>query len=414
MNVRKLNIALRILLVAVVYFITARLGLILELGNTNASPVWPPSGIAFASLLLLGIETWPGITIGALAVNILVFYENKATGTSSLVISSLAICIGNTLESASGYYLLKRFNATSILSRAKDFSFFFITALFMCIISATIGTSAVTFDKIITWHTYGTVWFTWWMGDVSGVIVLTPMLLSWGTTRTLGKMDRMQAMQIALLFLVLGTYLAAVFGDLLPLGLNKAKIFFIFFILIWCAFRMNQWQSSLVVLVLSAFSIWSTISNHGPFIESTQNSSFISLQVFLCIASITMMFLSTTLQERRRTELSLKEATITLEQKVVERTHAIEKQKEKIAQANEELLQKTKELERASSDSRFFSHLISHDLREPLRTISSFLQLLEERYKNKLGKDADEYIDYAVNGAKRMDALIEDMQPIQD
>src|SRR5690348_6843055 len=96
---RNLSITLRILLVAVVYFTAARFGLMLELGHTNASPVWPPSGIAFASLLLLGIETWPGITIGALAINILVFYENKATGTSSLIISSMAICVGNTLES---------------------------------------------------------------------------------------------------------------------------------------------------------------------------------------------------------------------------------------------------------------------------------------------------------------------------
>ncbi len=381
----------------------------LQLGHTNASPVWPPSGLAFATLLIFGAELWPGIAIGAFLANIAAFYENHVTGLPAILTTSLFICIGNTLEALSGYYLLKRFNAIDIMNRARDFASFFISALLMCMVSAGIGVTILSLNNIIPWAEYGTVWFTWWMGDVSGVIVLTPVLLSLKMVRFTANFRTSKAIQIILLFMALGIYLSAVFGGWLPIGLNKAKIFFIFFILIWCAFRMNQWQSSLVVLFLSVVTIWGTLKQMGPFIENSQNDSFLSMQVFLCIASVTMMFLSTTLQQRRRVEQNLKEANTTLERKVTERTEAIEKQKEELKQANAELKIKTSALEEANKDSRFFAHLISHDLREPLRSISGFMELLESKYKGRLDKNADEYIQFAIDGAARMNALIEDM-----
>ena len=63
------------------------------------------------------------------------------------------------------------------------------------------------------------------------------------------------------------------------------------------------------------------------------------------------------------------------------------------------------ELKRSNNELKQFAYVTSHDLREPLRMITSFLQLLERRYKDQLDKDANEFIDFAVNGAKRLDAM---------
>ncbi len=92
--------------------------------------------------------------------------------------------------------------------------------------------------------------------------------------------------------------------------------------------------------------------------------------------------------ELKKAEYKLKEYQDKLEEKVKKRT--------------EELAKSNKELEQ-------FSYITSHDLREPLRMITNFLQLLERRYTDQLDQDAKEYIGFAVDGAKRLDNMTNDL-----
>src|SRR5436853_271079 len=102
---------------AIIYVIAGKIGLNLASLHASASPVWPPTGIALAALLLFGLRVWPAIFVGAWLVNVT---------TSGWPLTSLGIACGNTLEAAVGAHLINRFaNGRLAFERSQD--------IFMCI-----------------------------------------------------------------------------------------------------------------------------------------------------------------------------------------------------------------------------------------------------------------------------------------
>ncbi len=94
---------------------------------------------------------------------------------------------------------------------------------------------------------------------------------------------------------------------------------------------------------------------------------------------------------------------------ITERKLAEKKLKKYKNSLEEKVEKRTEELAKSNAELEHFAYITSHDLREPLRMITSFLQLLERRYSDQLDKDAHEFIGYAVDGAKRLDDMTKDL-----
>ena len=122
-------------ILAVIYFIAGKLGLMLASLHASASPVWPPAGIALAGLLLLGYRAWPGIFIGAFLVNVT---------TAGNVATAFAIATGNTLEALVGAWLVNRFaGGTNVFDRPQGVFKFALAAGISTIISPAFGVTSL-------------------------------------------------------------------------------------------------------------------------------------------------------------------------------------------------------------------------------------------------------------------------------
>jgi integral membrane sensor domain MASE1 len=195
--------------VAVAYLIGARLGLQLAFANRNVTAVWPPTGIAVATLVLFGLRALPGVAIGAFLANL--------TNGAGLEAAAL-ITVGNTLAPLVAGLLLSRVLAMRHdLARVRDVTALVAVGLVAMTISATLGTTALLLSGGLSPGSYGATWTTWWIGDSMGVVLFAPFLLLVATTRRLPRLSRSRWLEAAVLLLVLFGASAGAFISHFPL-----------------------------------------------------------------------------------------------------------------------------------------------------------------------------------------------------
>jgi len=172
---------LLISVIAVVYFLTAKFSLTLAFKQTGVSPVWPPAGIGLAAVLLYGYRTWPGILLGVFLANITVFTANQPELTPiTIALTSLCMAMGSTLEPLLGAFLFHRFIGwENSLDRGQDAFAFTAVGALSCLTGCTIGPTSICVIGLASWDIFGMLSLTWWLGDFSGILIVTPLFLGW-------------------------------------------------------------------------------------------------------------------------------------------------------------------------------------------------------------------------------------------
>ncbi|HUQ41095.1 MAG TPA: MASE1 domain-containing protein [Candidatus Limnocylindrales bacterium] len=299
---------------ALAYVVGGKVGLSLASLNPSATAVWAPTGIAIASVLLLGRWALPGIFVAALVVNIT---------TAGSLATSIVIAFGNALEGLVGAWLIASFcGGTSLFERVRHVVAFAAVALVSPVVSATIGVTGLAVAGYVAWSSYRDVWLTWWLGDASGALVFVPLIITWL------RADAVPRVTTPLEQLLLGGMVLAgaalVFTNIQPLAAQNAPIAFLTFpLLAFAAYRYGPRGASLSIALVSMAATYGTVRGFGPFARADPNESLLFLQAFMAVAALTSLSLAAADVERRRAEAALRAREEELRrveaQKVVER-----------------------------------------------------------------------------------------------
>ncbi len=384
---------LRIAIVVIAYYLCARLGLQLQFADTQASPVWPPSGLALGALLVWGYRASYGVFLGALLANAVDFYLKNGGADASLLgfigflgqepkytIVAMWIALGNTAEALVGLYCIDRLLKTRCpFFYMRDVAWFFCIALLACMISASNGVVSLVSSGILPATLSATVWFTWWLGDAVGMFVLTPFLVL--AKYFISHRSEMKKDQLGVLcvFCVLVVFCLFSFTPFFHFSFFSNQAYLLLPVLVVITVVAGNVYASGGVLLVSMFAIWGTVSGEGPFVLASQNTSLLVLQGFVAVIAFTVMLLDSLMCERRRAIDALRAMNATLERRVEQRT--------------EDLVRANKALEQSNQELDEFCHIASHDLKEPLRGVRNQIAFLIEDFSNDIPLAARERID---------------------
>jgi signal transduction histidine kinase/integral membrane sensor domain MASE1 len=276
--------------IGAVYVVAAKLGLAFAFLHPSATAVWPPAGIALAALLLFGVEMWPAVFAGAFLVN--------AT-TAGSVATSLGIALGNTLEAVIAARLIARL-ATGRHAFAHPLHIFTFTILaaLAAVVSATVGVTSLALGGYAPWNQFGSVWLTWWLGNIAGDLTVAPLILLWADAGW--RELRHRWAEAALLLIGAALVGTIVFGGILPGSLaNDPLAFLCIPMLMWAAFRFGPAEAATTIALVSAIAVTGTIRGYGPFVGTTPNASLLLLQGFMTTIAVTILPVAALVRERR-------------------------------------------------------------------------------------------------------------------
>jgi len=283
------------------YVGSAKLGIELSVAHGVITPVWAPTGISLAALVLYGPRLWPAVALGALVANA----TSGASGMDAIFISA-----GNTLEALVGSVLLRRMEFRPALDRVRDiFALFVFGAVVSTAISATNGVTTLWLSGEIHGSHYASEWLLWWVGDGMGDLIVAPFLfVLW--TKPYRRLDRRARLEG---LVVLGLLVAV--SSIVFLGGQWRYPHLLFPVLIWAVLRFHQLGAVTSSFVLAAVGVVGVVHGTIPLGDRSGTEIVQILEALTAGLAISLLILGAVLAERSkalndlaRAHASLKEA----------------------------------------------------------------------------------------------------------
>lgn len=301
-NSRTLPIA-QIFLLAVAYFIGGKVGLNIPYIGSSITLFWPSSGIALAALLRWGLWCWPGVWLGAFAIN--------STIDDLTILVAMGIAAGNTVGPVLGALFLKQLGKFrhSLLSSKEVIAFLLIGPGSM-LLTASFGVWVLNTGGKLSAELVPNAWLGWWLGDTIGILIFTPLLL-FCSVHQINSIFHSSRIRVEFT-IVLGICIVLswlVFSD--NAMINRISFpfsFLIFPALIWVGLRFNALGTYVTVLVISLFAVTGTAYGLGPFAKEDPPVNQLILYLFVLTTSLTALMIIGIQSSRRQVEQNLRDS----------------------------------------------------------------------------------------------------------
>lgn len=373
-------------LLAISYFIFARLGFFVEFSGEIPTIVWPATALALAVLILFGLDLWLGVALGALAV---------AISNQHSVPLLIGAVITHTTEAYVGAWLIRRLPSFDVkLERLDDVRQFVIYGVSISpLIGACLGVASFAISPEGAGKNFADLWWQWWASHAMSVLIITSALLTWYSNPR-GLSAGRRTVELLLVYAVLFSVGLLIFIRLPFYSNNLPLGHAIFPFLLWLALRFRPQQVTGASLVLSIIAMVGTTQTTGPFSRDIgNNTNIFLLMTFVVSVMLMALIISTIMTERRQTRVLLQQSHDDLELRVAERTAELsesnvllEAEIKERKQAEVELAQaRDQALEALQLKEQILAN-VSHDARTPLNIVMLYADMLQVGEFGELGK----------------------------
>ncbi len=263
-------------------------------------PVWPPAAYSQIILLLMGLKFWPAVALGSLLNSLMSDQQNWLMNGLSAA--------NNTLQALLGSWLLLRSNFSPRLNHLRDVGLLVVFGgMVPAALSASLGVLICCLQDAANTKVLTTMWFDWWIGNFSGVLILFPALLTlseWPKQfRTLDRKFLGIVWLVGLSGLSWFVFASSLRAEIAPFPLEYLPFPFI----AWGALRLGAPGAAAAIILTTGFAGWGFIRSAGPFFlfSPEPEQAILALQSYICVLVITALALAATMAEREKARQEL-------------------------------------------------------------------------------------------------------------